>query len=60
MKKTARLIYSMLALALAASGFAVLSPDGTGAAVPEPGTILLMGAGLAGLGYLGWRRNRKK
>ncbi|MBI4889191.1 MAG: PEP-CTERM sorting domain-containing protein [Acidobacteria bacterium] len=28
--------------------------------VPEPATIALMGAGLAAIGYAGWRRNRKK
>ncbi len=26
---------------------------------PEPGTIMLMGAGLAGLGVVAWKRNRK-
>ena len=26
---------------------------------PEPGTILLLGTGLAALGLLGWRRSRK-
>ena len=58
MKKTAWLIYSLLALA--ATGFAQPAPDGAFAIVPEPGTIFLMGAGLAGLGYLAWRRNRNK
>jgi len=58
MKKTAWLIYSLLALA--ATAFAQAAPDGDFAIVPEPGTIFLMGAGLAGLGYLAWRRNRNK
>jgi hypothetical protein len=26
---------------------------------PEPGTILLLGTGLAGLGLIAWRRSRK-
>ena len=28
--------------------------------VPEPATIALMGAGLAGVGFAAWRKNRKK
>jgi hypothetical protein len=28
--------------------------------VPEPATIVLMGVGLAGVGFAAWRKNRKK
>jgi hypothetical protein len=27
---------------------------------PEPGTIMMMGAGLVGLGVVAWKRNRQK
>ena len=30
------------------------------AVTPEPGTIVLLGAGLAGIGLASWRRSRKK
>ena len=30
------------------------------AVTPEPSTIILFGAGLAGLGVAAWRRNRAK
>lgn len=28
--------------------------------VPEPSTMLVMGAGLATVAFLGWKRNRQK
>jgi hypothetical protein len=34
--------------------------DGGPSAVPEPATIVLLGAGLAVVAYAGWRRSRKK
>lgn len=34
--------------------------DGEPSPVPEPATIALMGAGLAGVGFAAWRKNRKK
>jgi hypothetical protein len=30
-----------------------------GVVVPEPGTVILLGSALAGMGYFAWRRNRK-
>lgn len=30
------------------------------AAVPEPATIGLMGAGIAAIGFASWRKNRKR
>ncbi len=27
--------------------------------VPEPGTVILLGSALAGMGFFAWRRNRK-
>ena len=58
MKRTRWMLSLLLPLAttlLARTRLGVQVPE-----VPEPGTILLMGAGLAGLGYFGWRRNRNK
>lgn len=34
--------------------------QGVPAPTPEPGTIVLLATGLAGVGYAAWRRNRKK
>jgi hypothetical protein len=30
------------------------------APTPEPSTIVLLGAGMAGIGFMAWRKNRKK
>jgi hypothetical protein len=46
-----------LFLCVVGCAFGQAAPDF--AAVPEPGTILLLGSALAGMGYFAWRRNRK-
>jgi hypothetical protein len=41
----------------------VLAQDSDGtlpSAAPEPATVALMTAGLAGIGIVAWRRNRRK
>jgi hypothetical protein len=46
-------IFGLMASAIQAS-------DSTGPAVtPEPNLVVLMGAALAGVGVVAWRRNRK-
>ena len=48
-------------LALAAVGvFAQDTDSGVPSAVPEPASMVMMAAGLAGVAYLGWKRNKKK
>jgi hypothetical protein len=42
--------------AICAAGFNEPPP----AAVPEPGSIVLLGSAAIGIGYATWRRSRKK
>ena len=39
---------------------APFSHDAQASVVPEPGTLLLLGSGLAGLGGISWRRSRRR
>ncbi len=50
-------LFAVAVAALAAPAYA-LGFDSV--VTPEPGTIGLMAAGLAGMGFVAWRRNRNK
>jgi hypothetical protein len=39
---------------------AAVQLDGDLTPVPEPASVIMMGAGLAGVAFMGWKRNRKK
>ena len=47
-----------LLLAFAPLAFGVSSQ--VSVVTPEPATVILLGTGLAGIVYAGWRRNHKK
>jgi len=49
---------ALLMLGLCCSG--LFANDGGPAPAPEPGTILMLTVGLAGIGYAAWRKNRKR
>lgn len=39
--------------------FGLVPFDAGRAEVPEPGTVILLGSALAGMGYFAWRRGRR-
>jgi hypothetical protein len=54
-----RMKYSVANALCLAMSFGVLLNAQT-QPTPEPGTIMMMGAGLVGLGVVAWKRNRQK
>jgi hypothetical protein len=50
----------LLVFAMSAASLFAIDSDDSPAPVPEPASIALMGAGLAGVGFAAWRKNRKK
>lgn len=53
--RVAALLLSFCFVALA-----VPSDSGGGVVTPEPSMVVLMAAGLTGIGVAAWRRNRKR
>jgi hypothetical protein len=51
---------AMLLCSLCVLGFATDDFDDSTSVIPEPSMIVVMGAALAGIGAVTWRRNRKK
>ena len=49
MKKSAQIILSVCTLILSVAGFAFAGPNEPPTTVPEPGTLVLLGLGAAGL-----------
>ena len=59
----ATLSFTALASGTTTLAFSQITVDdafGNKLAIPEPGTLLLLGSGLAGLGAVAWRRHRRR
>jgi hypothetical protein len=52
-------IYSLF-LGLAAFVPCAFAAPSDSVSTPEPGTIVMLATGLAGIGFAAWRRNRSK
>jgi hypothetical protein len=52
--------FFLFLLGLAAFAQFALAELGDTAVTPEPGTVVLLVTGLAGMGFAVWRRNRSK
>jgi len=51
---------NIVGVCLLLAATAVTAIAGPAATTPEPGTIALLGGGLATFGLFAWRRNRRK
>ena len=52
--------FGLLLVSLASLAIPMFGAPADTVATPEPATFLLMGAGLASVGAIAWRRSRKK
>ena len=50
----------VLLFALTTCALFAAASDTSAVVTPEPGTVILLAAGLGGLGLAAWRRNRKR
>lgn len=53
-------LYVLLSCTFTALVMGTVTDSALPAPTPEPSTIVLLGAGMAGIGFMAWRKNRKK